>query len=74
MSIKGFSMPSDSFFLALPPSLQYLEIELAMFARHRLSFHTDGQIQRCIERFPGFGINFTLVIWDDSNSGPNSIA
>lgn len=65
-------MPGDSFFLALPPSLQNLEIELAMFARHRLSFHTDGQIQRCIDRFPGFGIKFIVVTWNDSNTGPSN--
>lgn len=58
MSIKGFSMPGDSFFHNLPKSLRSLTIELAMFAKQREDFHTDGHIKRCMEKFPNHGIQF----------------
>lgn len=51
-------MPGDSFFLNLPKSLRSLEIELAMLAKQREDFHTDGHIKRYIERFPSHGISF----------------
>lgn len=58
MSMKGFGMPGDSFFSNLPKSLRSLTIELAMFAKQRESFQTDGHIKRCIEKFPNNGIHF----------------
>lgn len=58
MSIKGFNMPGDSFFYNLPGSLNHLEIELAMYANQQDTFYRDGQIDRCLKKFPNHRIQF----------------